>query len=209
MSNEEEDLREFAKVLEELAREAKSSSDLKSKLLNDASARLEDISAKRAVGLMEVGRLENSGISRKVIRFLAKQWEALQHGPAISDPLARRVVDGLVESGRITVKQRRLINLYRMIRFQESGITTLVLPSKKSYKLATLALLFLSTLLLVSAVAIWGLASEIDGGIPIAYTLGALMGFLLRAAYDFAWGREKTVSYVRSLVPWLSVCRHE
>lgn len=110
MSREEEDLREFARVLEELAREAKTLSDLKSKLLSDASARLDDISAKRTVEDREARSQRSRGLPRKVIRYLATQWEALQHGPALSDPLARGVVEGLVENGRITGKQRRLIN---------------------------------------------------------------------------------------------------
>jgi hypothetical protein len=209
LSKEEDDLREFASVLEELAREAKDPFDLKSKLLSDASARLEDISAKRAVALRETSRLDNGGISRKVIRFFAMQWETLQYGPALSDPLARQLVDGLVERGKITVNQRRLINLYQMIRFQESGGMTIILPSKKSYKLSAVLLSLLSILLMFSVVAIWEVVPVLDGAFPISFTIGALMGFLLRTSYDFAWGREKTVFYVRSLVPWLSICRQE
>lgn len=209
MSREEQDLREFTRVLEELAREAKTPSDLYSKLLSDASARLDDISAKRIVEDREVSCQENGGLPHKVIRYLAIQWETLRYGPALSDPLARGVVDGLVESGRITVKQRRVINLYQMIRFQESGSMSLVLPNNKSYTLAALALSLLAILLLLSTVTIWEVVSEIEGAFPMAYTLGVLIGFMLRAAYDSAWGREKIASYVRSLVPWLSVCIQE
>lgn len=100
MSKEEQDLREFARVLEELAREAKTPSDLKSKLLSDASARLDDISAIRTVEDREARCQESGGLPRKVIRYLAKHWETLQHGPALSDPLARGVVD---EIGRAHV----------------------------------------------------------------------------------------------------------
>ena len=155
MSREEQDLREFARVLDELAREARTLSDLKSKLLSDASARLDDISAKRTVEDREACSQGTGGLPRKVIRYVATQWEALQHGPALSDPLARGVVDGLVENGRITVKQRRLINLYRMIRFQASGSMSVVLPSRKSYKLAAQVLLLLAILLLLSAITVW------------------------------------------------------
>ena len=209
MSKEEEDLREFERVLEELAREAKTPSDLKSKLLSDASARLDDISAKRTVEHREAHCQVSGGLSRRVILYLAAQWESLQHGPELSDPLARGVVDGLVESGQITVKQRRLINLYQMIRFQESGSMTLVLPSKKSYKLAASVLSLLVILLLLSAMTIWEVVSQIDGALPIAYTLGALVGFLLRSAYDSAWGRDEIASCMRALVPWLRVCKQE
>ena len=209
MSREEEDLREFARILEELAQEAKTPSDLKSKLLNDASARLDEISAKRTVDDREARCHERGGLLRKVIRFLATQWKALLYGPALSDPLERGVVDGLVQSGRITVKQRRLINLYQMIRFQESGSMSLLLPSKKSYRLAAQVLSMLAILLLLSAVTIWEVVSQINGALSIAYTLGALIGFLLRSAYDSAWGREEIVSCLRSFFPWLSVCKQK
>lgn len=209
MSKEEEDLREFERVLEELAREAKSPSDLRSKLLSDASARLDDISAKRTVEDREAHCQDSGGFPRKVVRYLATKWESLHCGPALSDPLARGVVDGLVESGRITVKQRRLISLYQMIRFQESGSMVLVLASKKSFKLAASVLLLLAILMLLLAMTVWEVISQIEGALPIAYTLGALVGFLLRSAYDSAWGRDEIASTIRALVPWLRVCKQE
>ena len=209
MSRVEEDLREFARVLEELAQEAKSLSDLQSKLLSDASARLDDISAKRTVKDREAHSQRSGGLTRKVIRYLATLWETIQHGPALSDPLARGMVDGLVENGRITVKQRRLINLYRMVRFQASGSMSVVLPTKNSYKLAAQVLSLLAILLLLSAVTVWEVVSQLDGALPIAYTIGALIGFLLRSAYDSAWGREEIASCLRSHLPWLSVCKQK
>ena len=148
MSKEEEDLREFERVLEELAREARSPSDLRSKLLCDASARLDDISAQRTLVDREAHCQDSGGLPHKVVRYLATKWESLRRGPALSDPLARGVVDGLVESGRITVKQRRLINLYQMIRFQESGSMVLVVPTPKSYILAASVLSLLAILML-------------------------------------------------------------
>lgn len=123
MSKEEEDLREFVRVLEELAREAKTPFDLHVKLLSDASARLEDRSAKTTVEQMETFHRKNQGASSTVIRYLTTQWESLRFGPPLSDPLVRGIVDGLVKTERINVKQRRLIRLYQMIRFQASGRT--------------------------------------------------------------------------------------
>ena len=75
-----------------------------------------------------------------------------------------------MENGRITVKQRRLINLYQMIRFQASGSMSVVLPSKNSYKLAAQVLSLLAILLLLSAVTVWEVVSRLDGALPIAYT---------------------------------------
>lgn len=118
MSREERDLRDFAAVLEELAREAKTLSDLKSKLLSDASARLDDISAKRAVEDREVRLQGSGGLSRKEIRYLAMQRKALQYNPKLSGQLARGRVNCLVENRRTTAKQRRLINLFQMVSFQ-------------------------------------------------------------------------------------------
>ena len=209
MSREEQDLREFARVLEEIAREAKTLSDLKSKLLSDASARLDDISAKRTVEDREARSQGTGRLPRKVTRYVATQWDALQQGPALSDPLARGVVDGLVKNGRITVKQRRLINLYQMIRFHASGSMSVVLPSQKSYKLAAQVFSLLAILLLLSAITVWEVVSQIDGALPIAYTFGALIGFLLRSTYDSAWGRDEIASCLRSHLPWLSVYKQE
>lgn len=209
MSKEEEDLREFAKVLEELAREAKTPSDLKSKLLSDASARLEDISARRTVEDREARSQRSGGLPRILIRYVATQWEALQRGPALSDPLARSVVDGLVNNRWITVKQRRLINLYQMIRFHASGSMSVVLASPKSYRLAAQVLSLLAILLMLSAIIVWEVVSQIDGALPIAYTLGALIGFLLRSAYDSAWGRDEIASCLCTHLPWLSVRNQE
>lgn len=99
----------------------------------------------------------------------------------------------MVENGQITVKQRRLINLYRMIRFQASGSMSVVLPSRKSYKLAAQVLLLLAILLLLSAITVWEVVSQIDGALPIAYTLGALIGFRF-AAHTILLGAEMTIA---------------
>ena len=85
----------------------------------------------------------------------------------------------------------------------------LVLPSKKSFKLAASVLLLLAILMLLLAMTVWEVISQIEGALPIAYSLGALVGFLLRSAYDSAWGRDEIVSYIRALVPWLRVCKQE
>lgn len=209
MSKEEEDLREFVRVLKELTQEAKTPFDLNVKLLSDASARLEDRSAKMTVELMETANHKNQGTSSRVIRYLTMQLESLRFGPPLSDPLVRVIVDGLVKTERINIKQRRLINLYQMIRFQVSGRTEIQLPSDKCYKLATVAIAILFILLLLSAGTVWEIASMISGGLLIAYSLGSLIGYLLRAAYDSAWGREKLAIYVRNVVPWLCVSRNE
>lgn len=104
MSKEEDDLREFGRVLEELAREAKKTSDLKSKLLSDASARLDDISANRTEEDREKHHFQKSrGFSRKAVRNVAMQWEFPQHGQTFSDPLVQAVVGALVETGLLPI----------------------------------------------------------------------------------------------------------
>ena len=62
-------------------------------------------------------------------------------------------------------------------------------------------------MLLLTAVAVWAVVSELEGGLFIAYSLGTLIGYLLRAAYDSAWGREKTAAHLKGQIPWVRICR--
>ena len=207
MSKSEDDLREFVRVLEALAQEAKSPSDLNAKLLSDASARLADASARATMEIKEASRRENNHFVLTAVQCLKAQWNVIRFGPELSDSMARGLVDGMVSNKQLSLKQRRLVNLYRMICFRASGGIDLVFPERESYKRAAAILTILSIMLLLTAVAVWAVVSELEGGLFIAYSLGALIGYLLRAAYDFAWGRENTAAYLRSRIPWVRICR--
>lgn len=207
MSKSEDDLREFVRVLEVLAQEAKSPSDLNTKLLSDASARLADASARATMEIKEASRFEHNHCVLKAVQCLKAQWNVVRFGPELADPMARGLVDGMVNNRQLSLKQRRLVNLYRMIRFRASGGIDLLLPEREYYKRATVILTILSIILLLTAVAVWAVISELEGGVFIAYSLGTLIGYLLRAAYDSAWGREKTAAHLKRHIPWVSICR--
>lgn len=205
MSKEDDDLFEFKKILRNLANEAKSEADLGIKLIDDASARFEDYSARKKVIAEREG--QNVGRSRlgNMLNRVFCQWKVISDGPPLPDPIARRFVEALKSRGQLTIQQFRLVNLYRMVRFQQDGSSEIHAPIGADFRRAAVLLISLLFLGLISALAVWEIVAEMPGGLPVAYTLGALLGYLMRAAYDSAWGRAKIVRSLNVSMRWLRV----
>lgn len=209
MSKEEDDLREFKKILWEAAEEAGTKSGSKSargvKLMDDVSARFADYSARSAMtqfGQEPVGRV---GVLGRTIQRLTDVWQLLQDGRPLPDPLARRFAEDLMAGGKLSRQQLRLVNAYRMIRFEPDGTMDVVVPGRADYVRGKACIVFLAALTLVLAMGVWELASEMAGGFSVAYTLGALLGYFIRAAYDSAWGWSKLALHLHRGMPWINL----
>lgn len=204
MSKEEDELREFKRLLGELAQQAKSKDDLGLKLIEDLSARFDDYVAREKLA-------EEPDRERGVLaalpapwKWLVSQFRSLTYGPPSLDPLTRRFVDELERSGVISRAQHRLVNVYRMIRLDPDKAGVIVRPAPNDYRLAEFLLAVFAFATFLASVAVWEVAADMAGGYPMAYSLGALLGYLLRGAFDVAWGRERLARYIRSRMPWLT-----
>lgn len=209
MSKEEDDIYEFKRILWEAAEGARTKSGSKSargvKLMDEVSARFADYSARSAMtqaGQEPVGRV---GVLGRTIRRLTDVWQVLQDGPPLPDPLARRFAEDLMAGGRLSRQQLRLVNAYRMIRFEPNGTMGVVVPGRKDYVRGKIYIVVLAVLALVFAIGVCELAPEMAGGFPVAYTLGALFGYFIRAAYDSAWGRSELGLHFHRGMPWLNL----
>lgn len=206
MSKENDELREFKRIVEELARDARSSSDLGTKLIDDASAKFEDYVARRQIE----SPVEDVGARATIRRlwvWVKRQYQSIDRGPALPDPLARGYVERLAQEGKLSLQQLRIVNLFRVIQFRSNGETIAQLPTRTTYRLALLIVAILIVATVATSLLVWSYASEIDAGIPLAYTAGALLGFGFRRVYDWTWGREKLVHFLTRSQPWLTVVR--
>lgn len=53
-----------------------------------------------------------------------------------------------------------------------------------------------------SSIALETLSHVTLGARAIIYTLGAILGFIWRDAYNSAWSREKLAKYLTTRYPW-------
>lgn len=209
MSKEEDDLHEFKRILWDAAEGARTKSGSKSargvKLMDEVSARFADYSARSAMtqfGQEPVGLV---GVVGRTIRRLTDVLQVLQDGPPLPDPLARRFAEDLMAGGKLSRQQLRLVNAYRMIRFEPDGKMDVVVPGCSDYVRGKACIVLIAVLALVLAMGVWELAPEMAGGFSVAYTLGALLGYFIRAAYDSAWGRAKLALHFHHGMPWLNL----
>lgn len=194
MSAEDEDLRWIRSELIRLTRRARVPEDLGSVLIDHLSAGYEDrVAAERVV------------TNSKRRNWKQRVWYLLHRKaiPDVRDALCAAFVDTLLARREITKQQKRVINVFRVVRFGEDGRTEIVLPSSVSYRRARIMMMVLSVPLIVAAWLVWEVFSTSLVGIAISWTLGSLLGWIARDIYDSAWGRARIAKVLASRYRWL------
>lgn len=208
MNKQEEQLREFKRLVQEAAVKAQSKSDLGVNLMSNVSAEFDDYIAFQKLYEKEAKRVGVWQRFKTVAVWLFTIPQLLNFGPPCNDPITRNFIEELGKKGIVTQAQSRLLNVYEMIRLDPKGSCLVFLPSTKDYSKAKVLIGILLILTPLMALVVWEVASCILPGLPFAYTLGAILGFLWRDAYNLAWGREKLAKYLTARYPWFKITQH-
>ncbi|MGZ8984457.1 MAG: hypothetical protein ACXW11_10965 [Methylotenera sp.] len=208
MSREEDDFRELRRLLEDTAANAKVKSDFRINLIDNVSAQFDD-----GVALQKVKEKEtkNRGVLdwlKFVLSWPFAIFKLLNYGPPCTDPITQNFIEELCRKGIITRAQTRLLNVYKMVRFDPNGSCLVFLPSSQDYSKAKVMVGVLLILTPLLAFVVWEVAACILPGLPFGYVMGATLGLLWRGAYNYAWGRKKLAKYISEKYPWFKTTYH-
>lgn len=202
MTEEEKELRLVKQMLQELTSNAKSKNDLGVNLVGNLSAKFDDYLCQKAFD--EKMSVSSNSFSSLINWFRQIPW-LLNYGPPYPDVMTRNFIEGLGENGQLTRAQMRVINIYRMIRFESNGRCSIFHPSSKDYSKAKVMIGILLLLTPLLAMVVWEIAACIMPGLPFGFLMGTILGMIWREVYNFAWGREKLVKYLLSKHQWLKI----
>jgi hypothetical protein len=202
MTEEEKELRLIKQMLQELTSNAKSKSDLGVNLVGNLSSKFDDYLCQQAFD-EKVSAPSKSFMS--LIDWFRQVTRLLNYGPPYPDVMTRNFIEGLGENGELTRAQMRVINIYRMIRFESNGTCSILHPSSKDYSKAKVMVGILLLLTPLLAMVVWGIAACIMPGLPFGFLMGAILGMIWRDVYNFAWGRDRLVKYLLSKHQWLKI----
>lgn len=142
--------------------------------------------------------------AKQVLKPLALLTYAAKYG---TRPLQNRLTEafqaGLERQKKIKQGERRTLNIHQVIKFMDDGSCAATLASSEAYISARRALVIVGILTFAGLVLVWTTLSQFAMGVPIAYTLGSLLGWLWRDAYDSAWGRDKLARRLSQELPFL------
>lgn len=143
---------------------------------------------------------------RRASTALASLAYAVKYGTL---PLGDRLVEafqaGLEKQQRIKPGDRRTLNIYRMIRFHDDGRCEVELARTDSYRRARMWLALVVVVTLVALFVVVTILSGFIAGLPIAYTLGAIVGWLARDVFNGAWGRDKLARALNQRLSFLKL----
>jgi len=124
-------------------------------------------------------------------------------------PLRNRLTEaflaGLEKQKKINPGDRRTLNVHQVINFSDDGSCTAALAPKEAYVKAKRSLVVVGVLTLMTLGLVWIALSQFWVAIPVCYTLGAILGWLWRDAFDSAWGRDRLAKRLGLQLPFLKL----
>ena len=200
MTEEEKELLLVKQMLQDLSSEAKTKNDLGVNLINNLSFKFDDYLLQQAFD-------EKVSVPSKsfqsLIDWFRKIPRLLNYGPAYPDVMTRNFIEQLSEKGEITRAQMRILNIYKMIRFESNGTCSIISPSSKDFTKAKTMIGILLMVIPFIVMVVWEVSNCIYPGLPFGFLMGATLGLIWRDIYNFAWGREKLAIYISSKYLWL------
>lgn len=132
----------------------------------------------------------NQRLSIKGFWLGLKNWhEKLDEGPIPKDPLILNFIDHVNSIGAITKNQLRVIRRYALLRRNENGLIEVNHPTIRDAFISVFLIVVLVGICVFSGGLILSKISFGQDELFFYYPLGALLGYCIRAAYDFYWGR--------------------
>lgn len=132
----------------------------------------------------------NQRLSIKGFWVGLKNWhEKLDEGPIPKDPLILNFIDHVNSIGAITKNQLRVIRRYAVLRCNENGLIEVNHPTIRDAFISIFLMVVLVGICIFSGGLILSKISFGQDELFFYYPLGAFLGYCIRAAYDFYWGR--------------------
>lgn len=200
MSKSDEYLKAFLEIVEEASKSAKEKDDLGLKLLDAVGEKFDDYVVNKHF------EAHQQKISlKRILKAIISLPRILDYGPEPS-PKVKQFIDSL-EKNELKRSQIRLLKIYDMLRFKEDGSCKILMPNQFDYikAKAVLGITFLFSIF--TAFFVWENAEILNENYMVIYTIGTLLGYFLRGAYDLAWGREKLANNIKTRYPWLTLAQ--
>lgn len=201
MSKSDEYLKAFLEIVDEASKSAKQKSDLGLNLIDDVAGRFDEYLVNQHFDL-QIKKMTLKGILKAIFSFP----RILDYGPEPS-PKVKQFIDLLEQNNILKRSQLRLLRVYGMMRFEDDGSCKIVMPSSHDFKKAKFLLSFIFLLSVITAINVWQSAEILNQNFMVIYTIGTLLGYFFRGAYDMAWGRENLANYIKTRYPWLTMQR--
>lgn len=196
MSKSDEYLKAFLKIVDEASKAAKEKDDLGLKLLDVVGEKFDEYVVSQHF------RTQHQNISiKRTVKAILSLPRTLDFGPE-PIPKVKEFIDALEKSKCLKRSQLRLINVYHMLRFEEDGSCKILEPSSFDFIKAKTLFVITSILTSIIVIYIWQNAEILNQNLLVIYTVGTLLGYFFRGAYDLAWGRENLANYMKTRYPW-------
>lgn len=211
MSKQSEDIEVLKRILVSVAAEyarVDSNEDRSLEFFDEVTAIFDDYIARMGIEAEQAGETESVWRRSLMIvpRAVGRLVYAANYGTMpLQDKLTEAFQAGLERQKRIKPGQRRTLNVHRMIKFSDDGGCTVELAPRGAYRQAKIALVVVGTLTVLTLGLVWTTLSQIFVGIPVCYTLGTILGWLWRDAYESAWGRDRLARRLSQQFPFLKV----
>lgn len=206
-NSEEDDLEMLKTFLAQIAREAHSRDALGRNLIDELDMRYDQYLSINAE--TEKLRPQEPPMVRafeKIRRGFGNTWYVIQHGylpPAKSIPSS--IAAHLEKEKKISRGERRLIEIYGMIKATGDGAWQIIGAPKAAHRTAKLYFLRAAILTIIFCYTALEIFSTSIINIPASITIGMINGWFWRDAYDYALGRNKLARKLKQTLPWMSL----
>jgi hypothetical protein len=211
MSKQSDDIEVFKRILARMAAEyakVDSNEDLSLQFFDEVTAIFDDYIARMGIEAEQVGETEPVWRRSLMIvpRAVGRLVYAANYGTMpLQNKLTEAFQAGLERQKRIKPGQRRMLNVHQMIEFSADGGCVAKLAPRQAYGQAKISLVVVGVLSLITLFLVWTTLSQFFVGIPVSWTLGAILGWLWRDSYDSAWGRDKLARRLGTELPFLKL----
>lgn len=199
MSKSDEYLKAFIEIVDEASKSAKEKGDLGLNLIDDVAGRFDEYLVNQHFELQNI-KMTLKGIFKAIFSLP----RILDYGPEPS-PKLKHFIDLLEQNNVLKRSQLRLLKIYGMMRFEDDGSCKIVMPTSHDFKKAKFLLSIIFLFTLFAAFYVWQNAEILNQNFLVIYTIGTLLGYFFRGAYDLAWGRENLAKYIKIRYPWFVV----
>jgi hypothetical protein len=209
MSKQSDDIEIFKRILAKVASEyasVNSNDDRSLQFFDEVTAIFDDYIARMGIETEHAGETEPVWRRSLMIvpRAVGRLVYAANYGTMpLQNKLTEAFQAGLERQKRIKPGQRRTLNVHRMIELSDDGGCSVEVAPREAYRKAKISLAAVAVLTLAALCLVWTALSQFPVGIPASYTLGAILGWLWRDAYESAWGRDRLARRLSHQLPFL------
>lgn len=200
MSIQDENLKDFKRLIHEAAKNAKTKDDLGLRLISSVAADYEEYLDRKQLYKKPSSNLFH--LLKLILFFPFTAFQALNLGPNNKDPLVRNYVEDLYKHKVINQAQARIINSYQMLHASSDGVIKVVAPTSNDRRLALLQSISVLVFLPLVVKLVWDMSVNLRA-IPFGYLTGAAIGLILRDGYYRYWGRNRIISFMAQHQPWI------